>query len=925
MDLHAQNFSDQYIASAVQQGSQREQVIGDCLTYWKRRLEDAPPVLELPADHPRSSTRASRSAQYLFVLPQQLTASLKTVSQQNRVSVFITLLAAFNTLLFHYTGQDELLVGILSRRRELDGGVRDGEARNGFANLLILRPRLAGNLSFKELLKETDEAMSEVYEYGNVPFEQLVETLQVEQDSNLHPLCQIVFAFDECPAAENEAELSYVKNVPMLDLLLTIQDTEKGFQGNFCYNAGLFEKATITRIAGHWQRLLESIVDDPARHLSALTLLTEEERRQLIVEWNDTAVDYPKDKCIHQLFEAQVEHAPDAVAVVYEDAYLTYQQLNRRANQLAHYLQGLGVGPEVPVGICVERSLEMMVSLLGILKAGGAYVPLDPTYPPERLSFMLEDARAPVLLAQRHFKMDEIRREVKVVHLDEEWERISQESEENPVSGVTEEHAAYIIYTSGSTGTPKGVVIEHRSLVNYAHVAGAAYALKTTDRVLQFATLNFDASAEEIYTCLTRGATLVLRTASMVDSIPLFLEKCREWEITVLDLPTAYWHELTRKIVADGLVLHPALRLVIIGGEAALPELVVVWQKHVGSTVQLVNTYGPTETTIVATMYWVAESTEAGVAVQPVPIGRPIPNAQVYLLDRFLNVVPIGVPAELYIGGAGLARGYLNRPELTAQKFIPHPFSSSPGARLYKTGDLARFLPTGDIEFLGRIDHQVKIRGYRVELGEVEAVLRKHPYLQEALVLAREDVTGSKSLVAYVVPRHDVVLTGSDLRHFMREQLPDYMVPSAFVLLEALPLTPGGKVDRRALPAPDNGRSDLAEGFAVPTSPVHQQLVQIWEELLGVRPIGIRDNFFELGGHSLLAVRLVDRIEQVWGKKVSAATLLAGPTIEQLSMVLTQTDTSVPRTAQGSVDAKGPGRTSLLKSIFSGLAGRRGR
>ena len=643
------------------------------------------------------------------------------------------------------------------------------------------------------------------------------------------------------------------------------------------------------------------------------------------MEWNDTAVDYPKDKCIHQLFEAQVEHAPDAVAVVYEDAYLTYQQLNRRANQLAHYLQGLGVGPEVPVGICVERSLEMMVSLLGILKAGGAYVPLDPTYPPERLSFMLEDARAPVLLAQRHFKMDEIRREVKVVHLDEEWERISQESEENPVSGVTEEHAAYIIYTSGSTGTPKGVVIEHRSLVNYAHVAGAAYALKTTDRVLQFATLNFDASAEEIYTCLTRGATLVLRTASMVDSIPLFLEKCREWEITVLDLPTAYWHELTRKIVADGLVLHPALRLVIIGGEAALPELVVVWQKHVGSTVQLVNTYGPTETTIVATMYWVAESTEAGVAVQPVPIGRPIPNAQVYLLDRFLNVVPIGVPAELYIGGAGLARGYLNRPELTAQKFIPHPFSSSPGARLYKTGDLARFLPTGDIEFLGRIDHQVKIRGYRVELGEVEAVLRKHPYLQEALVLAREDVTGSKSLVAYVVPRHDVVLTGSDLRHFMREQLPDYMVPSAFVLLEALPLTPGGKVDRRALPAPDNGRSDLAEGFAVPTSPVHQQLVQIWEELLGVRPIGIRDNFFELGGHSLLAVRLVDRIEQVWGKKVSAATLLAGPTIEQLSMVLTQTDTSVPRTAQGSVDAKGPGRTSLLKSIFSGLAGRRGR
>lgn len=649
-----------------------------------------------------------------------------------------------------------------------------------------------------------------------------------------------------------------------------------------------------------------------------LPLLTEAERHQILVEWNNTAADYPRDQCIHQLFEAQVRHTSNAVALVYENMQLTYRQLNQRANQLAHYLQRLGVGPEVPVGLCVERSLEMIVGLLGILKAGGAYVPLDPAYPRERLAFILEDTQAPILVTQEHLREGLPRHSAQAVYLD--WDGISQESEENPESSVRAENAAYIIYTSGTTGTPKGVVIQHKSLVNYCEAARVAYALKPGDRVLQFATISFDASAEEIYPCLAYGATLVLRTNSMLDSVSLFLQKCQEWALTVLDLPTAYWHELTRKIAVEALLLPPSVRLVIIGGERALPELVALWQSHVGQQAQLVNTYGPTEATIVATMHRVSGSTEAGATLREVPIGRPIANAQVYLLDQYLRAVPIGVPGELHIGGVGLAREYFNRPELTAEKFIPHPFSTEPGARLYKTGDLARYLPAGDIEFLGRIDHQVKIRGYRIELGEIEAVLEQHPAIQEAVVVAREDIPGDKRLVAYVVPGREQTPTSSELRGIVLERLPNYMVPSAFVLLESLPISSNGKLDRRTLPAPERTGRELDETFVAPVLAVHQQLAQIWEELLDTQPVGIRDNFFELGGHSLLAVRLVDRIEQFWGKKISATTLLAGPTIEQLASVLVQSEDTGPVVASAKVKADGSRRSfSSVRRLLASL------
>lgn len=678
---------------------------------------------------------------------------------------------------------------------------------------------------------------------------------------------------------------------------------------------------------------------EPQQIESELPHLSEEEWQRIVVEWNNTGAAYSEDQCIHQLFEAQVERSPDVVAVMYKGgdatnlSSLTYRELNRRANQLAHYLQRLGVGPETLVGLCMERSPEMIIGVLGILKAGGAYVPLDPTYPEERLTFMLSDARTPVLLTQEHAsaKIAPAEHEMEVVFLDKDWHKIALESEENPVSGVMVENAAYVIYTSGSTGAPKGVVIQHQSLVNYTEVAIAAYALKPGERVLQFATLNFDASAEEIYPCLTGGATLVLRTHAMLDSMSLFLQKCEEWGITVLDLPTAFWHELTRKISEETSALPPSVRLVIIGGEKALPDMLATWQKHVSPQVQVMNTYGPTEATIVATMYSIPALTRADVSLQEVPIGRAIPNAQVYLLDQQLNVVPIGVPGELYIGGVGLAREYLNRPALTREKFIPHPFSAEPGARLYKTGDLACYLPGGDIKFLGRVDQQVKIRGYRIELGEIEMALGKHPEIRDAVVQAREDGNGGKRLVAYVVSRREHSLTSSNLRRFLQAQLPDYMVPAAFVLLEALPLSPSGKVDRLSLPALEQSRPDLSETFVAPVLPVHHQLVHIWEELLDVRPIGIRDDFFELGGHSLLAVRLVDRIGQVWGKKISPATLLAGPTIEQLGQVLEQPEALASKISSEAMSGDRPQRslfsrsgklTSSMKAVWANVKGR---
>jgi amino acid adenylation domain-containing protein len=717
-----------------------------------------------------------------------------------------------------------------------------------------------------------------------VPFERLVEELQPQRDLSRNPLFQVMFVLqntprwtEECAGLTMEDVRGVDTGTAKLDLILYLEETEQGLDGECEYSTDLFEAATIARLIRHWQTLLEGIVADPGQRLSQLPLLSEAERQQILVAWNATQTDYRKDCCIHELFEAQVECAPDAVAVVCGDEQLSYRELNQRASQLAHHLQKLGVGPEVRVGLCVERSLGLVVGLLGILKAGGAYVPLDPAYPSARLAFMLEDARVAVLLTQERLREQLPRQAIPLVCLDSEWEVIAQQRVADVCSQVTPENLAYVIYTSGSTGQPRGVLVSHRNLVHSTD-ARMAYYSEPVRNLLLLSSIAFDSSVASIFWTLCQGGALWLPTETLqYDPRQLAALIARSHISHILSPPSLYAHLLAE---AEPRQLE-SLGTVIVGGEACSRDLVLSHRER-RPKASLFNEYGPTEATVWSTVYACLSPS----VPTSIPIGRPIANTQVYILDRHLQPVPVGVPGELHIGGAGVARGYLNRPDLTAEKFIANPFSTDPGARLYRTGDLVRYLPDGNIEFLGRLDNQVKIRGFRIELGEIEAVLQQHPAVHEAVVVMRADTPGDPRLVAYVVPPPDAPLPSADaLRQYLQQRLPAYMVPAALVPLVALPLTPSGKVDRKALPQPDQSRA--AQGaFVAPRTPVEDLLATIWADVLQVERVGIYDNFFELGGHSLLALRVVHRIEQVWGKKMALATLFAGPTIAHLAQAL---------------------------------------
>ncbi|HIP97643.1 MAG TPA: amino acid adenylation domain-containing protein, partial [Anaerolineae bacterium] len=779
---------------------------------------------------------------------------------------------------------------------------------------------LAGNPTFAAFLERMHQTVLTALEHGDYPFPLLVERLQPTRDpSRSSPLFQVVFSWQKTTRlvvsqnmtsfALGEAgrrlelgellleSLALEQRVAPFDLLLLMAEAGGELVAAVEYNTDLFDAVTIQRLLGHFQTLLESIVADPNQRISTLPLLTEAEQRQLLVEWNDTTTDYPQDQCIHELFETQVERTPEATAVVFEKEQLTYGELNRRANQLAHHLQKLGVGPETLVGICVERSPEMIIGLLGILKAGGAYVPLDPDYPRERLVFMLEDARVPILLTQSHLlerlevkrKTQDVKRSTQyairdTLCLDADWETIAQESAENPTSGVTAENLAYVIYTSGSTGTPKGVAMRHRPLYNLLSWQLRNWTLPNGARTLQFAPLSFDVSFQEIFSTWCSGGTLVLISEGMRQDIARLLRSLTDEKIERLFLPFVALQHLAE--ATDGqAVSATTLGEVITAGEQLqiTRSIASLFGTLEGCTLH--NQYGPSESHVV-TAFTLMGSPSDWSALPP--IGRPIDNTQIHLLDKHLQLVPIGVPGELYIGGDSLARGYLNRPGLTAERFLPDPFSEEPGARLYKTGDLARYLPDGNIEFLGRADHQVKIRGFRVELGEIEAVLGGHPALREVVVLAREDGSGSKRLVAYVIPAQKPVPTVSELRDFLKEKLPEYMVPSAFVTLEALPLTPSGKVDRRALPAPDGARPELEGAFVAPRTPVEKELAGIWTQVLGVERVGIYDNFFDLGGHSLLATQVISRVRTTYQVDLPLRRLFETPTVAGLAALIAQ-------------------------------------
>ena len=962
--------------------------------YWQKQLSGDLSILNLPTDHPRLPIQSFRGGTDIFQLDEKLIRGVGDLARTTGTTLYKLMLTAFFVLLYRYTNQEDILVGspMLGRSgREFKGVV------GYFVNPAVLRASISGNLTFQDLLAQVSTQVKAAQKHQDYPFPLLVEQLQPQRDPSRSPLFQVSFTWQKQRWCQSGNKLGLkMEPYPLghqrgasSDLDVMMMEMGEVLLAGWQYNTDLFDKATIARMAGHYQTLLEAIVANPNQRISELPLLTPADRHQLLVEWNNTWTDYPQDKCIHQLFEEQAERTPDKVAVVFDGEQLTYQELNVKANQLAYYLQNLGVEPEVLVGICVERSLEMVIGLLGVLKAGAAYLPIDSSYPSERLAFMLEDSSIPLLLTQQKLVEKLPPNSARVISLDSDWEEIASCSEENPSNGVKSNNLAYVIYTSGSTGKPKGVLIEHRSLVNYTTVAGTEYGIDDCDRILQFSSISFDVSAEEIYTSLISGAMLVLRTDTMLDSLEGFLQKCNSWEITVLAIPTAYWHELTTFLSQEKVALPPSLRLIIIGGEKALPERLKTWFECVGQQVRLVNNYGPTETTVGATIY---ELSAADVTLRELPIGRPIGNVQTYILDGNRQPLPIGVPGELHIGGAGLARGYLNRPELTDERFISNPFSDSPSDRLYKTGDLVRYLSDGNIEYVGRIDDQVKIRGFRIELGEIEALLTQHPNVLAEAVIDREDSPGNKRLVAYVVsnlipdriPYHTecqleingnalkietqdissggvglvgvpvldkgssvrlhLQLPGEDeprwfsgtvvwshppqagirfqltpneqaqvarsvsyqldaqelwktlqrtltrnLRDYLKQKLPDYMIPSAFVLMKALPLTPNGKIDRRALPAPDSFHNEREDKFVAPRTPTEAKLAAIWAEVLGVQQVGINDNFFELGGHSLLATQILSKLSYHFQLNLSLSKLFETSTVAGFSSYIEAT------------------------------------
>ncbi|HEX8472730.1 MAG TPA: amino acid adenylation domain-containing protein, partial [Pyrinomonadaceae bacterium] len=856
------------------------------LAYWKEQLKDAPPLLELPTDRPRPAVQSYRGASVELKIGKELTDEIREKSQEQGATLFMTLLAAFQVLLSKYSGADDVSVGtaIAGRNRaEVEGLI------GFFVNTLVLRTRLDGNPDFRELLERVREMTLGAYAHQDVPFEKLVEELAPKREMSHAPLFQVMFTLQNAPRESLQlpgltlAQVEVETGAAMFDLSLSIEETAQGLFGVWEYNADLFDAATVRRIAGHFQTLLENIVARPQQRVSELSLMEEAERVRLLWEWNETGEEFPLDKCLHELFEEQAARTPDASALIFEDERLTYRELNTRANRLAQHLISLGVGAEVSVGICMERSLEMVIALFAIMKAGGAYVPLEPDYPRERLSYMLKDADVRVLLTEQKFAGRLPEHAAQIVDIDAERDVISRQSERNPSSGVVAANLIYIIYTSGSTGRPKGVMVPHRGVCNCLLWMQQRHRLTETDRVLFKAPLGFDASVWELFWPLLLGAGVVVaRAGEQRDSAYLVELIARQRVTTVHFVPSMFQVFLEEK----GLESCDALTRVICGGEALpLATAERFYQRLNG---ELHNFYGPTETSI-GSIDWTCHP---NIKHRTVPIGRPIANTECYLLDANLQPVPLGVSGELYTGGVGVARGYLGLPALTAEKFIPHPFSREPGARLYKSGDMARRLSDGNIEFLGRVDHQVKLRGLRIELGEIETALGRHPSVRDVVVVVREDVPGDKRLVAYLVwQRGAAAMSNSEMRRFLKETLPDFMLPSAFVTLDEIPFTHNVKIDLRALPAPGETRLATDKSYAAPRTPTEELLASIWTKVLGVERVGIDDNFFELGGHSLLATQVMSRVRETFQVELPLRHLFESPTVTELARRIEQAGT----------------------------------
>jgi amino acid adenylation domain-containing protein len=867
-----------------QRNRMQGEVLEKQLVYWRKQLGGRLPVLELPTRGARPSRHTQNGAVRVWELPRDITDGVKSLSQAEGVTLFMSLIAAYKVLLLRYTGQQDMLVGtpIANRnRREVEGLI------GLFINTLVLRTDLSGDPSFRELLGRVKEVALGAYANQDVPFEKLVEELQPERDLSRTPLFQVMFVMQNNPMPE--LKLGGMTMSPLIiegatskfDLTLSIMEEADGnMSGWLEYNTDLFDQPFIESLIGHYNTLLRGIIADPEERISRLPILTDAERERLLVEFNNTAADYDFNHCVHRLFEAEAARTPDALAVIFEDQTLTYGELNQKADRVARRLRAAGVRTESLVGVSLERSVEMVLAIFGILKAGGAYVPLDPTLPKDRLTFMAEDSSVKLILTTSQLlkQLEDI--SAPTLCMDQEWETTIPGDNDSPTAsdehwGAESKNIAYVIYTSGSTGKPKGVMTPHEAVTNMILWMQATYEMTPADRLLQKTSLSFDASAWEFFWPLVTGATLVVARPYAEKDGDYMVRTLQEHGVTVLQLVPSLLKLLVEQ---EGFEKCLSLRHVFCGGEA-LPAAVSKRFLERLPHARLTNVYGPTETT----MHVTVQECDKDIQESIVPIGRPIGNTQAYILDANMHPVPIGVPGELCIGGAQVARGYLNRPELSAERFIADPFGNHKGQKLYRTGDLARFRADGSIEFLGRIDHQVKIRGYRIELGEIESVLRQHEAIADVIVMAREDVPGDKRLIAYIQARPERKPKSSELHNHLLAKLPDYMIPSAFVLLEQMPLLSNGKVDLKALPAPEYSRQVLEEEYVAPRNEVEQSLAKIFAEVLGLEKIGVNDNFFLLGGHSLSATQVITRLRETLQVDVPLRQIFEAPTVSGLA------------------------------------------
>ncbi|EEF63147.1 non-ribosomal peptide synthetase [Pedosphaera parvula] len=893
----------QYADFAVWQARQvKEEALLKQLNFWKEQLAGAPALLELPATFPRPAVQSFKGARHPIRIQNQTTEALKALSRKEGCTLFMTLLAVFQTLVLRYTGQTDIVVGspIANRNR-----METEQLIGYFVNTLVLRTNLSGNPTFREVMLRVREVSLAAYANQDMPYDKLVEELRPKRDQSYNPIFQMMFVYQNAPAPHlRAADISISTfevdcGMAKFDLTFNLAESAEGIDGWIEFATGLFDETTICRLAGHYLALVETILHDPDQRVLVLPMVTGEERRRMLVDWNESGVPYPQDKCLQELFEEQVSNSSEAIAVVCGEEQLNYRELNSRANQLAHYLRESGIRPNDLVGISVERSIEMMVGLLGILKAGGAYVPMDPAYPAERLAFMLADSKARILLTQNGIADKITGMSARILRLDGDWEDVAKHSTENPVKAGTPEDLIYVIFTSGSTGRPKAAGVYHRGFVNLVSWLMTEFDLSAADSAVMASSLSFDLTQKGLFAPLLRGGTLHIPPPGPYDP-GLIASIIREKKATFVNCTPSAFYPVLETGDPKAFEKVSSLRYVLLGGEPISLQRLTPWLDSEHCRAEIDNTYGPTECTDVSAFYRVRK--ENRYLYSFVPIGRPVYNTKLVIVNSEMEICPVGVSGELLIGGVGVGAGYLTDAALTASKFVPNPFPEIPGARLYKTGDLARYLPDGNIDYLGRIDHQVKVRGFRIELSEIESILSTHPAIREVVVILHKSerapitdaaqggnfATPEPVLVAYYAFKTGASLEIAEIRRYLMEKLPDYMVPSIFISVEKFSLSPNGKVDRKALPAPERNHAELTPSYAPPRTETERQIAEIWAKALRLERVGVNDSFFELGGHSLLMVQVHAKICQLIKASLPIAKLFQYPTISSLANHLAQ-------------------------------------